>query len=108
MTKILEIIDKLRKLSAQGRITWKPTVNEDTFMAALENTSVVMTRTQLRHLEPIYSLRILNELGVEVVKRDSNNSELAEYAAIKDIYETARHSAVDAQLDNVLIELNRL
>lgn len=108
MTKILEIIDKLRELSAQGRITWKPTVNEDTFMAALENTSVVMTRTELPDMRLTYSLSILNELGLEVVRHYSHESELAESEALESIYETARHSAVEAHLDNVLVELNRL
>ncbi len=108
MTKILEIIDKLQELSMQGRIAWKPTVNDETFMAALENTSVVMRRTELPDMRLTYSLSILNELGLEVVKHYSHESEPAEGEALKSIYETARHSAVNAQLDNVLVELSRL
>ena len=108
MTKIMEIIDKLQELSMQGRITWKPTVNEETFMAVLENSSVVTTRSKLEFLEPTYSLRIINESGLEVAEYHSSNSKAEEYTAIQDIYETARQSAVDTGLDSVLVELNRL
>ncbi len=108
MTKIEEILEKLNQLSNEGKITWRPTVNRTTFSAVFGDSSALISKGGF-----IYSLRLLNESGNEIGRIDSDvmtDDMDADSVALISLYESAQRQVlnVDAQLDNVLVELNQL
>ena len=108
MTKIEEILEKLKQLSNEGKITWRPTVNRTTFSAVFGDSSALISKGGF-----IYSLRLLNESGNEIGRIDSDvmtDDMDADSVALISLYESAQRQVlnVDAQLDNVLVELNQL
>ncbi len=108
MTKIEEILEKLKQLSNEGKITWRPTVNRSTFSAVFGDSSALISKGGF-----IYTLRLLNESGNEIGRIDSDalTDDLnGDTAVMISLYESAQRQVlnVDAELDNVLVELNQL
>ena len=108
MTKIEEILEKLNQLSNEGKITWRHTVNRTTFSAVFGDSSALISKGGF-----VYSLRLLNESGNEIGRIDSDaltDDMDADSVAMISLYESAQRQVlnVDAQLDNVLVELNQL
>lgn len=102
MNKIEEIVVKLLELSEDGKITWKPTANEETFAAVLGNTSALISKIG-GSTRKNYLLRILNQTGTEIGRYSSAQEDL------RALHVTARRSAlnIDAELDGLLVELNQ-
>ncbi len=108
MTKIEEILEKLKHLSNEGKITWRPTVNRSTFSAVFGDSSALISKGGF-----ICTLRILNESGNEIGRIDSDaltDDPNGDTKAMISLYESAQRQVlnVDAELDNVLVELNQL
>ena len=108
MTKIEEILEKLNHLSNEGKITWRPTVNRSTFSAVFGDSSALIAKEGF-----IYSLMLLNESGNEIgrIASDALTDDMnGDRAVMISLYESARRQAlnVDAELDNVLVELSQL
>lgn len=105
MAKIETILEKLHQLSKEGKIAWKPTVAPSTFSVVLGESSALISRDKLT-----YRLRLLNSSGDDLDHTFYNSSILSGDSRIEELYEIARRRAlnVDAELDNVLVELNRL
>ena len=102
MTKMEEILEKLNRLSNEEKIAWKPTVSPSTFSAVLGNSSAVISKDGLT-----FHLKLLNSSGDDLdhmYSGDWGNPRMEE------LYELARRRAlnVDAELDDVLVELNQL
>ena len=66
MTKIEEILEKLKQLSNEGKITWRPTVNRSTFSAVFGDSSALISKGGF-----IYTLRLLNEGEIGRIDSDA-------------------------------------
>ena len=101
MTKMEEILDKLRELSEQGKITWKPTAGKQTFAVVLDKSSVLVSKWS-----SAFEIKVLNESGEEIERVVES---FGHEGAIQELYETARRSALDVsgELDGLLVELNQ-
>lgn len=106
MTKIEEILDRLIELSDQGKVAWVRTVDASTFSAVLGNSSALLSKDG-NHI----SLRLLNSSGDDLDHITSADVG-GQWGAprMEKLYEFARRQAlnVDAELDDVLVELNQL
>ncbi len=102
MAKIEAILQKLIQLSNEGKIEWAPTVDPLKFSAALGSSSVVIAKDG-----HTFYLNLLNRSGDDLDHMDSG-----EWGnpSMEQLYDLARRRAlnVDAELDNVLVELNQL
>lgn len=107
MAKVETILEKLHQLSKEGKIAWKPTVDPSTFSVVLGEWSEWSAHIS-RDVLGICHFRLLNSSGDEI-DRMSYESSMGNQL-IPELYEIARRRAlnVDAELDNVLVELNRL
>ena len=106
MTKTEEILEKLHQLSGEGKITWRPTMNQSTFLAVLGNSSALISKDGSN-----YNLRLLNSSGNEIGRvSPAASTSLETHPRMERLYESARRQAlnVDAELENVLVELNQL
>ena len=106
MTKTEEILEKLHQLSREGKMTWRPTISQWKFMAVLSNSSAIISKEGLT-----YNLMLLNSSGNKIGHMSPSASASPEtYSRMEQLYESARRQAlnVDAELDNVLVELSQL
>ena len=106
MAKIEEILDRLIELSNEGKVAWVRTVDASTFSAVLGNSSVLISKD-----ETGLSLRLLNSAGEDLEHiTPADTGEFWGSPRMEELYELARRRAlnVDAELDNVLVELNQL
>ena len=105
MAEITHIIAKLIERTDQGKVAWKPTASEQTFVAVIGNTSVRVTKGLVHSLE----LKVLDRAGREIYALDDNQS--GEYRKdLAQLHEKARRFAlgVDRQLEELLAELERV
>lgn len=102
MATIEEILIKLHQLSDEGKITWETTADASTFSAVIGNSSALISKEG-----STINLTLLNSYGENL---DHMYSEDWENTRMQQLYESARREAlnVDAELDNVLVELNQL
>ena len=102
MAKIEEILERLHELSSEDKIAWSATADPSTFSAVLGNSSAIISRG-----ESNFHFKLLNSLGDDLDELYSGDwgNPLIEY-----LYELARRRAlkVDAELDDVLVELSQL
>lgn len=99
MAEISEILTKLAESTDQGKIDWKPTVNEQAFMAAIGNLSVVIQW----EIGSYPLLKILDSSGSEIDRPDGQtHSESRD--DLFELHEQARRIAlqVDRKLDELL------
>lgn len=104
MAKVETILEKLHQLSKEGKIAWKPTVAPSTFSVVLGESSALISQDGLG----ICHFRLLISSGDEIDQMSYESS--TGNQLIPELYEIARRRAlnVDAELDNVLVELNQL
>ena len=105
MAKIETILEKLHQLSKEGRIAWKPTVDPLTFSVVLGESSAHVSKD----MQGTYHFKLLNSSGDDLDHVFYSRG-IPGDSRIEDLYEIARRRAlnVDAELDNVLVELNQL
>jgi hypothetical protein len=104
MATIDEVLTKLLERTDAGKVNWKPTADEQTFVAALGNASVM-----IQAFPEAPKLSILNKAGVEIEALGGNSVTLGgkAWAELADLYVMARRVAlgVDSQLDDLMREL---
>ncbi len=102
MRKIEEILERLHQLSSEGKIAWAPTADPRKFSAVLGNSSAVVSKDASN-----CRFKLLNSSGDDI---DSLSSRQFDHLIIEQLWDLARRRAlnIDAELDNVLVELNQL
>ena len=106
MAKVETILEKLHQLSKEGKIAWKPTVAPSTFSVVLGESSAHVSKD----VHGAYHFKLLNSSGDDLDYAFYDGRGLSGDGRIAELHEIARRRAlnVDAELDNVLVELNRL
>ena len=113
--KLVNLAFKLARATAESRVTWSGTEQDDLFQVSFSEISVRIgvRRSKRDQNSQEYWLQIFNsegdlveEIGDEEVP-DSNEA-LELYTALKETYETARRQAkgVDQVLNDILKELD--
>ena len=104
MTKIELILDRLHQLTSEGKIAWERTADPMTYSAVLGNSSAVVDKEPF---DLIFNFKLLNSSGNDI---ESLNSTQFDHLLIEQLWDMARRRAlnIDAELDNVLVELNQL
>ena len=106
MADITEILDKLLERTTQGKVPWKSTAGEQTFVAVIGNLSVMI----LRDAGHQPALKILDKSGREIDVLDADRSEGRKWREdLWRLHEEARRVALDigTQLDELLKELEK-
>lgn len=106
MAKVTTIFEKLHQLSQEGKIPWKPTVDPLKFSVVLGESSVHISKAG----DGTYHFKVLNSSGDDIAQMFYGGRGSFSDRRIEALYEMARRYAlnVDAELDNVLVELNHL
>ena len=101
--KIEAILDRLLKLSEEGKLDWKRTASEKTFLLALNDGSITISG----EYDEGQILYFRDEKGM-VVEQIVMNYEDSTYRKFFKLYELARRKATnaDATLDRILEQLN--
>ena len=109
MAEIADIITKLLERTNEDKVSWKPTANEDTFVAVVGNISTSVRGHGSSQRYQIVEFQILNAEGREIesyTARVGSDSVIAD--KVMELYEKARRVAldVDSQLDDLLKALD--
>ena len=111
MAEIADIVTKLWERTNQHKISWEPTVNENTFLATIgDSSSVTVTSYRSRDGDDEVRFRILDERGRELEEYDTDENEDDEVIEkLNDIYNEARRTAlqINSRLDELLEELEK-
>lgn len=101
MATIDEVLTKLLERTDEGRVNWKTTADERTFLAAFGNASVTIRG----YTDGRPTLSILNNAGVEIETLDGDEPSGREWhQELNELYQKARRVAlgVDSQLDDLM------
>ena len=104
MAETSDILIRLLERTNQDKVNWKPTSDEQTFIAVLGKASVMILRDDLNDTV----LRILNPDGREIETLDTATPAARQWVGqLRELYTKARRIAlgVDSQLDELLREL---
>ena len=101
MAQMTDVLSKLLERTNQGKVMWKATAKEQTFIAVIGNSSVMISREDGA---PV--LKILDRSGRELAELDSIDARESR-ENLWALHREARHIAlgVDRQLDELLKEL---
>ena len=104
MDAILKVLEKLLARTNEGKISWKTTVDEYTYVAVVGNASVAITRLPLAFTE--YKFPILDEAGIELESVSSTQSG----DMFQELYDQARRFArgTETKLEALLTELDQV
>ena len=114
MDAVFQVLEKLLARTNESKISWKTTVNESMYVAALGNTSVAITKNRTNPVtfgfpsSDLYSFQIFDEAGIEiesVSSRQAKNTEM-----FQDLYEKARRFArgTETKLEALLAQLDEV
>lgn len=104
MATITDILTKLLERTNQEKVNWKTTANDQAFVAALGNTSVMIQG----YSQGAPTLKILNKAGSEIEVLDGDDPSGVDWRyELNLLYRSARRVAlgVDSQLDDLMREL---
>jgi len=104
MATIGDVLTKLLERTRQGKVNWRPTASELTFVATLGNTSVVIEG--YRGMAP--TLKILNKAGREIEFLGGDAPDAKDWRnTLYELYQMARRGALEvgSQLDDLMREL---
>jgi hypothetical protein len=107
MANITDIVTRLLQHSDLGKLSWKPTPDEGTFIAVVGGFSVAIKGSPNGALV----LRILNRAGVEIDRLTDRYFEgRTGHTQLGELFNTARRAAleVNSLLDELLKELEAL
>lgn len=100
MAQITEVLAKLLERTSQGKVSWRPTAAEQTFVAVIGNVSLMIQKN--RGSYPV--LRIFTRDGREVEELDGETPEgFSSKDQLKELHQKARHIALEA--DSLIDEL---
>ena len=109
MVKVEDIVAKLLERTDEGKIHWRPTVSEDTFVATIGNWPVFIARP--RHIAtPEINLRVHDQVGQLLEEFYIGADTVPTYGQLQELHSKAKHNAlgIDRQLEGLLAELERV
>jgi hypothetical protein len=113
--QVAKLVERLTSLSAEGKVQWEETADEDTFQAAISKFVVTVGKAG-SDVDSDYHLRILDQAGKVIeqatvskcVPDDYGRRYVnTEWASLHDLHENARRRAlhVDEALSDLLSSL---
>ena len=109
MAEIADIISKLLERTNEGKVSWRTSVDENTFTAVVGKTSTLVYGYGDPRSRQEVQLRILNSEGREIERYDTKTEfdQLIELDLVE-LFTKARRVAlgVDSQLDELLKALS--
>ena len=113
MVEIKDVVAKLAKLTEQGKVPWKTTVDKSTFSATFGRMSVLISITGRLSESDIatYRLSVLNEKGNEIDFATARYGPSVVNVRLPDLvplYTAAKRTAlgVDRRLEELMNEMN--
>ena len=100
--KFNQILKKLWERTEDGKLEWETTVNKNTFLVALKDTAVSITKIDGNY----FSFDFRNETGniVESVLVSNSEEQVWEFATAQSIFEHTREQ-IDKIADRILEQL---
>ncbi len=108
MTEITDVIGKLLERTEEGKVSWRTTADENTFLAVVSSTSILVSAHGYISGNQQFRFRILNQRATEIANYETPTHLDADIRSqLSELYSKARHQAlgVDSQLDELLKEL---
>ena len=114
MAEISEILSRVIERTDQGKLNWKPTASEQTFVAVIGDRSIMISEIMppSRHILPSFSpsveFKILDKTGRAIAELDDKMEEGEDRREdLLKLYRSARNSAlqVESQLEDLLKDL---
>ena len=109
MAEIVDIVTKLWERTNQHKIEWDTTVNENTFLANIgDSSSVTVTSLGGPYNVDHIRFQILDERGRVLEEYATENEDESVKEKLYDIYNEARRAAlrIDSHLDELLAALD--
>ena len=115
--RMTSLIEKLVSLSAEDKLAWVETANEETFQTAHQKFVIMMSRQRDNNWSWDYQLQILDTTGKlleEVWDNDLRQCETSDGVrlpeAMKNLHDLARRRAhrVDEKLSDLLASLDKI
>ena len=113
MVEMKDIVDKLAKLTEQGQVRWRPTVDKSTFAATFGRMSVLITTKGPSERDDLltYRLAVLDEKGNEIDY--ATHGPLvgpASFPILVSLYTSAKRTALgaDERLEELMNEMDRV
>ena len=107
MAEITEVLEKLVQRTKEGKVPWKLTSVEQTFVAVVGNNSTMISIDE----RPYPVLKILDSAGVEIEMLDGKMSSNRVWRpALTELHQQARRTAraVGETLNELLEELEKV
>jgi hypothetical protein len=98
--QVSKLVERLKRLSAEGKVDWEETADEDTFQAAVSKFVVTVSRIGPRS-DPSYRITIRDQTGKVIEEATAYSGQ--EWGQLSDIHDLARRRAL--HVDEALSEL---
>ena len=117
MVEINDVVAKLAKLTEQGQVPWKTTVDKATFAATFGRMSVLISTydTPFGRVNRVYQLSVLDEQGNEIDSTTATEGPPIPMVGegrpvLVDLYNSAKRFAlgVDQKLEELLDAMDRV
>jgi hypothetical protein len=112
--QVSKLLDRLVRLTSEGKVDWSRTADENSFLAAVAKFTVTISAEHASRPNPDYRLQIADRSGrtIEDVVEESSGpaAVLGTYGLLKDLFETARRRAshVEEALSEMLSSLEQI
>ena len=113
MVKMKDVVDKLARLTEQGRVPWKSTADKSTFAATFGRMSVLISAKELVLGDDMasYRLSVLDEKGDEIdYAAHGRFVSGVSFPVLASLYTSAKRTAlgVDERLAELLNAMDRV